>query len=142
MRFIHLVRDGRDMAFSENKFQLREVGALYSEALRTRLAGESDAVRAMALWAAINRDARRYGDTHLQDRYVCIRFEDLCARPRSVLQELLDFAGCGPEHLERAMAEVLPPPTLGRWRQQDPALMARVLEEGRQALEIFGYTED
>lgn len=142
MRFIHLVRDGRDMAFSTNQFQLQAVGELYVGALRHRLAEAPEPVRAIALWSAINRDVKRYGEAHLGVRYRCVRFEDLCARPRQTIQTLFDFLRCGDQNLENALREVNPPNTLARWRQHDPGLAQQVVQEGREGLDAFGYVDD
>src|SRR5207237_6942483 len=46
LRFLHVVRDGRDMAYSENQVQLRKHG----DALLGAGAAEPEAVRSIRLW--------------------------------------------------------------------------------------------
>jgi len=53
MKFLHLVRDGRDMAFSNDKFQLRALGNFYMKDLRARLADAPEPVRAIAPWSRV-----------------------------------------------------------------------------------------
>ena len=75
LRFLHVVRDGRDMAFSRTSpaAQARRRGA------RPRW-DEAEALRSIALWREINLRAADYGERELGDRYLRLRFEDLCAR--------------------------------------------------------------
>ena len=60
-RFLHLVRDGRDMAFSDNQVQLRKHG--------DAVLGSDDeapgAVRSISLWSDVNLRAADYGERKL-----------------------------------------------------------------------------
>ena len=49
------------------------------------------------------------------------------------------FIGAPPDHLEEAAREVEAPPSTGRWKSQDAALLPRLLEEGAEALQKYGY---
>lgn len=78
-RFVHLIRDGRDVAVS-----MRNAGPAMAF-------GPVTAASAARLWAKAVRDARTarcFGD-----RYIEIRYEDLLRDTRSVLAEI--FAACG-----------------------------------------------
>ena len=133
LRFVHVVRDGRDMAFSTNQNQLRKHG-------RAALGPERDAtpepVRSIALWSWINLRAADYGERELGDRYLRLRFEDLCVRPREEIRRLLAFFELRGD-LEALAREIEPP--LGRWRAQPPAAVAELEAAGRKALARFGY---
>jgi hypothetical protein len=48
LRFIHLVRDGRDMAFSRNQFQLKDFG---NSVLDPRLSDAPLPVRSISFWS-------------------------------------------------------------------------------------------
>src|SRR5205085_4800091 len=67
LRFLHLVRDGRDMAYSENQVQLRKHGdALLGEDDD----GASAALRSILLWQDVNVRAADYGEERLGPRYL------------------------------------------------------------------------
>jgi hypothetical protein len=133
--FLHLVRDGRDMAYSDNQVQLRKHG--------DALLGSDDetpgAVRSISLWNAVNFRAADYGEQKLGPRYLRVRFEDLCASPVAVVGEIFGFFGLDGDVERIAAEEVSTPETLGRWRLQDQPAVAVVERNGRAALERFGY---
>ena len=54
LRFLHVVRDGRDMAFSENQQQLKKHG---DAALDRKLRWQRKPYRSVALWAHVNGGA-------------------------------------------------------------------------------------
>jgi hypothetical protein len=134
LRFLHVVRDGRDMAFSENQVQLRKHG----DAVLGRGEGEAEAVRSIRLWCEVNLRAADVGE-RLGGRYLRIRFEDLCAEPEPVLARIFDFFGLEGDVERIAAEEVSAPPTLGRWRSQDPATLRALQSEAGEALSGLGY---
>jgi hypothetical protein len=121
------------MALSANQNQLRKHG----DAARVR-AELTPAARSMALWSWVNLDAKRYGEDRLGDRYLRVRFEDLCERPAEVAGLLLRFLGLDADAAPLA-AEITPPPSLGRWRTEDPAVVAELESVGGRALRELGY---
>jgi hypothetical protein len=136
LRFLHIVRDGRDMALSGNQNQLRKHGdaAPLPEGL-------SPAARSIALWSWVNLEARRYGKERLGDRYLRVRFEDLCDRPAEIVSRVLEFLELEGDPASLA-AEVTPPTSLGRWREETPALVAELEHVGGHALVELGYELD
>jgi hypothetical protein len=136
MRFVHVLRDGRDMAFSENQNQLYKHGHTLLTPIETH---ESQVLRSMLLWSRLNVLTADYGERALGRRYLRVRFEDLCRDPRPTVERLFDFLGLGREGLAAAVEEVTPPPTFGRWREQNPKTVAQLEETGRAALDRFGY---
>jgi len=138
-RFVHLVRDGRDMAFSDNQSQLIKRGRSYWGYSPQRYHGQRE--RSVALWAAVNSEAAEYGERVLGDKYLRIKFEDLCSDPVSVVSRLYDFSGLTAEVEHIAREEVAPPSSLGRWRQQNPRVLRRIetVAELAPALTRFGY---
>ena len=133
LKFLHVVRDGRDMALSTNQNQLRKHGDAAPIP-----SGLSEPMRSMALWSWVNLTAVRYGEEHLGDRYLRIRFEDLCARPVEIAGDVLGFFGiAGDPNL--ALDAVSAPASLGRWRDEPPATIAALEEQGAAALAELGY---
>jgi hypothetical protein len=134
LRFLHVVRDGRDMALSENQMQLRKHGDAVLGA-----SDEPQALRSIALWREVNLQAADFGERELGDRYLRVRFEDLCAEPAATVAEVMRFFGLDGDAGEIAAAEVKAPASLGRWREADPQLRATLSERAADALERFGY---
>ena len=141
VRFIHLVRDGRDMATSDNQNQPRKhYQALFGEAL-----DESDAGGSIQLWAAANLAIANWAERRLGPRYLRIRFEDLCADPVDEVARILEFSGFenAPDETIRAIATevVKPPESLGRWNELDVSAADTLTRRGTAALSYFGYAQ-
>lgn len=134
MRFVHVIRDGRDMALSGNQAQLGQYGE------HTVGSGaDQDPVRRIRFWARANSLAAEQGAALLGDRYTRIRYEDLCARPRKHARRLLIFAGGAQERLPAMTSEVQPPESLGRGREAEAGVLAEMEAAAGPALAEFGY---
>jgi hypothetical protein len=138
LKFIHLVRDGRDMAFSMNQRQLRNYGATL---LKDLPPASAEPVRAIALWSKVNLMRADFGERELGARYLRIRFEDLCAKPVPAIERILNFIGTSGDVEAIAKREVAPPATIGRWRSQDRQVIAEMHGVGESALRKFGYLD-
>jgi sulfotransferase family protein len=137
LRFVHVVRDGRDLAFGG-----RSRPDITSAYVDPELAHEAEPVRMLAFWAAANKLAKAVGDERLKDTYLVLRFEDLCHEPGPTVERLLRFSGADPSDrtlVAKAVAEVELSDSLGRWRSADPKLVEASVEIGAQALKQFGY---
>jgi hypothetical protein len=135
-RFLHLIRDGRDMAFSANQNQLNKYGGAM---IPPELAGWPRPVRSIALWSRINQWAADYGETTMRGQYLRVRFEDLCADPIPQVRRIWNFFGLAGDPAEAARSELAPPESLGRWRSEDPDVLGALHEYGGAALRRFGY---
>lgn len=133
LRFLHVVRDGRDMALSANQNQLRKHGDAAPIPFDL-----SPAERSMALWSWVNLTAARYGEEHLGDHYLRIRFEDLCARPVEVAGRMIEFLGLTGDPTAASHA-VATPASLGRWRAEPRATIEALEKQGGAALVELGY---
>jgi hypothetical protein len=134
LRFLHLVRDGRDMAYSSNQIQLRKHGAAILPPT-----DEPQPLRSIALWSAVNLAAADYGESTLGERYLRLRFEDLCAEPVATVAAILDFFELDGDAELIAADEVSRPETFGRWRTQDPSLVEPLVRRAATAIARFGY---
>jgi hypothetical protein len=135
--FVHVLRDGRDMALSNNQGQVtRHYLALFGEAPKT-----ADPLAAARLWCKANMEAAAWCERHRPDRYFPLRFEDLCAEPRASLRRLLDFLGwpVDDEALDRAAALIKPPGSIGRWRRLQPNQQVLLTTVAAEGLRRFGY---
>ena len=137
LKFIHVLRDGRDMVLSPNQNQLRKHGAAILT-WRERLFC-SVPERALILWGRVNLRAAQFGETDLPGNYLLVRFEDLCARPVETTAQIMNFLGAKVDPEPIARAEISPPATLQRWRSYPAPLIAKLEELGRESLRKFGY---
>jgi len=87
-RYVHLMRHGLDMAFSQNRRQVRRFGRLLDSDLEKHDVGPQDILR---YWIWANRrvvDVVRAADpsrTHI------VVFDDLCTAPAGEIARLLEF---------------------------------------------------
>jgi hypothetical protein len=137
LRFVHVVRDGRDLAFGGRARP--EVTSAYLDA---EMEDKPESVRLLAFWAASNRLAAEVAARELADRYLVLRFEDMCLQPEPTITRLLEFSGVAadPDLVARAATEVELSDSLGRWRSADPRAVEEAVKVGQQTLEQFGYT--
>jgi hypothetical protein len=140
-RFIHVVRNGLDMAYSSDRNQLNMVGDL--------VLGQTERqqplpLQAIAYWQRVNVAAADFGERHLGRRYLRVRFEDVCTSPERVCAELFEFVGAtyGAGHATAASEEVDIPLTIGRWRDHPAAEVHELMAVGQVALRRFGYWDE
>jgi hypothetical protein len=137
LKYIHVLRDGRDMAFSKNQNQLRKNGkAILTLKERWLLPLP---VRSLLLWDRVNLKAADFGETVLGENYLSIRFEDLCQEPVKTVERILRFLNVDADAEELARSEISPPSSIGRWRSQSPEMIARLEKVGERSLRRFGY---
>jgi len=137
LRFIQLLRDGRDMALSGNRVLLDRHGRAL---LGDRRTGDKQADQ-LALWALGNVRAADAAERLLGPRALRIRYEDLCAQPVRELERLVAFLErpLPDTVLERIAESVRPSPGLGRGRlDRSPGLVAATTRHA-DALRRFGY---
>lgn len=136
-RTAHLIRDGRDMAYSKNQNQLRDSPTLIPEELR----GAPEPVQSIALWSRVNLAAITFLEAHSPGGHLVILYEELCADPATHCRRLLDHLGIPVTGavLEKAMDSVKLAASTGRWKDADPAELEAVLAAGEPALSRFGY---
>jgi hypothetical protein len=138
-RIVHLVRDGRDMAYSRNQNQLRRHGR--------HVLPPSDkpiprAYASMMFWARVNLAAARFGERFIGSRYLLLRYEDLCADPGGVGVRLADAldSPAPRDQVRRAALDILQPSaSIGRWRDREQRKVVGLERRGEEALRAFNY---
>jgi len=138
MKFLHLIRDGRDMALSDNQNLLRASGRLLLGSEWQGTPVESQ----LALWELGNNIARTNARALLApDNYLLVRYEDLCLRPAVIIPEIIRFVGgdVGVTGVDALTALVRPSSRIGtgagilhECAHIDPHAFGRTLE-------CFGY---
>jgi hypothetical protein len=138
-KVVHLVRDGRDIAYSKNQNQLRQHGH------RVLPESEKRVPRAQAsitFWSHVNVAAARYGRRFLDGSYLVLRYEDVCSDPGEAAARLVDFldSPVSSESMRSAAAKLVrPSESLGRWREREPGKTRALERLGGEGLREFGY---
>jgi hypothetical protein len=140
VKFIHVLRDGRDMAFSKNQNQLRQHGRAILNWRERWFAAAP--LRSILLWERVNLRAARFGETQMGGNYLAIRFEDLCRQPAVTVGRILGFLGSDLDPEEIAAAEISPPGTLARWKSQPEPITRKLTTAAAESLGKFGYLEE
>ncbi|MBK7948325.1 MAG: sulfotransferase [Deltaproteobacteria bacterium] len=140
LRFVHLLRDGRDMALSQNHFLLEDHGRTI---LGDRMTGNAVDDQ-LELWARGNVRALEASERFLGSRALRIRYEDLCADPTTELDRLLDFLKrpLSRATVARIAGTVRPSPGLGRGRLDRSETLLAASARHAEALHRFGYATD
>lgn len=89
MKYIHVIRHGLDMAFSNNQIQLRNFGKRYSVDYPsdvTKLPAAS-----LEFWIRSNRKAIDTATTVFGKNFLLINFELLCSNPEKEMRKFFDF---------------------------------------------------
>lgn len=138
LRFVHFIRDGRDMAFSDNQKQLEKHG---KTVFRDGWPAFRRPLRSIELWNKVNLQAADFGEQVLGDQYLRVRFEDLCAQPVETIDAIFGFFGLSGDAEAVAAAEVRPPDSIGRWREEGKRLAADLERRAGEGLRRFGYLD-
>ena len=137
LKFLHVVRDGLDMAFSDNQLQLRDFGPAWLTADEQQLPVP---VRSALLWNRINTTAADLGEGKLGANYLWMRFEDLCLTPEPGLARLEAFTGRSfGDARAAALGRVQPPSSLKRGQRQEPEITQAVAAACAPGRRRFGY---
>ncbi|MGC1852031.1 MAG: sulfotransferase [Solirubrobacterales bacterium] len=132
---VHVIRDGRDIAFG-SEHRLKMAGSYAVPEWARDLPTE---VKLALLWDEPNRLAADFCEKNLGERYLRLRLEDVCANPEATAARLANFAEGAEIAPARVHSIVETPASLGRWRGRDPALVDEVEHAAGEGLARFGY---
>lgn len=138
LKYIHIVRNGLDMAFSTNLWQMNHWSHLYG-LVHTK--DTSLPLRQLRFWTAANRATINYGRTHMPDRFLVIQYEDFCAQPHFHLERIQKFIG---RSVHSDLTErLVRPTTIGRSEDRDLSLFpAEDLQDARSLQSIVDVLGD
>ena len=97
---VHLVRDGRGVAWSLAKAFAKDARGGVQEAIAPRSVG-----RTALAWRTVNAASRRVFDAHPRDRRLFLRYEDYVEDLAGALAPLDAFVGGGLESVAQSIAE-------------------------------------
>lgn len=135
LRYIHVVRHGLDMAFSNNQNQLHNFGWLVSD---TQAEPISTPEASLDFWIAANRRAEELGNRILGERFLVVNLDTLWQEPGPRVAELLNFVGLDADDaLVHRLGELpVQPSSSGRYRDHD---LTRFSPAQLDAVEALGF---
>lgn len=136
MKFIHIVRDGRDMAFSEKVSKLLRYAKFFSNDTWDSMLIPH---RSILFWKATNIAIASFGESRMPGNYLKIRFEDLCENPYGIVKILLKFLQIPNVDPAMLSSEIRRPPSIGRWHAFPIDIIDELEQVGGDALKKFGY---
>ena len=157
LRIIHLVRDGRDVMLSRLSRVIRMAIRPFN---RKIILGDADAQSwfgipitkrsinryrnefEMLTWVQFVAAARRYGQPLGPQRYVELRYEDMCLDPVPSVGKVFEFAGL---KMTASVADFLKANAqtdrISKWKALPPRKIAGAISIGKLLLDELGYTE-
>jgi len=139
-RYIHLIRDGRDLAFKEHLTDdpTRTLG----KRLGVVTGSEDDPphIRAARSWAYQERLFRAFARGIPADRLCSVRFESMVTEPLATVQRCADFLGLPmTEACREYLADKVNPAKAAQHLESDPALVSQVESAIGDELTACGY---
>ena len=118
MRYVHLLRSGLDMAFSQNKNQVRFWGPTF---LKRKPEEPPTPADTLEYFCEIHRRMTAMAvSPEFNNQIIFVHFEELCHQPEREIARLLDFLDLRPpgDRGISALANLVsPPPSIGQWRK-------------------------
>jgi hypothetical protein len=119
LKYIHLMRHGLDMAFSNNQQQLYNWGPLFG--VQPPLTKADEAAASLKYWLRSNQRVLQVGQKLGRQKFLVVNYETLCLSPDSEIQKIISFLNIAPsaENLAAAMRIPRKPKSIGRYRLHD-----------------------
>ncbi|MAX74273.1 MAG: hypothetical protein CMH66_11510, partial [Nioella sp.] len=137
MKYIHVMRNGLDMALSGNRQQLRNWGSHFN--IRQ---GDDESPEQVQLryWLATNRRAIELGESLLPKRFFLLNYDALCLSFHAEIYRLQNFLERQLSGEEISMiAGSIAPESIGRYRESAADTFT---SEERKAVQKLGFCVD
>lgn len=120
LKYIHVVRHGLDMAFSNNKQQLANWGYKYDIALTSTESEEELIYKQLSFWIKSTQEAFSVRKA-LNDNFLLINHTDFCHHPEEQITKILNFLELSVSKEQTAKLYQIPktPKTLNRYKKYD-----------------------
>ncbi len=115
MKYIHTIRNGFDMAFSNNHNQLYNWGKHYGVDITKMSLSKAS----FEYWYKANSKAIMQANRLFEDRFLLVQFEELCQNPEKEINKIIGFLGIENVSIPSLMKLVKVQPTTGRFKKQD-----------------------
>jgi hypothetical protein len=91
LKYIHVLRHGLDMAFSNNKQQLKNWGWKYNIILDENETGDELAIKQLDYWIESTKDVLEKSKQY-NNRFLLINHTNFCNQPKAVIDKILAFS--------------------------------------------------
>ncbi len=136
MKFIHVVRDGRDIAFYAEQSQFLQYARLFFGEKWNTLPLPHISI---LMWDATNVTIANYGEKKMGKNYLRIRFEDICEHPHAILKTLRHFLDGETFDIQSLIKEISQPNDIGAWHHYPLDFIDKLKSLGNKGLTKFGY---
>ena len=137
LRIIHMIRDGRDMATSNNTFLLKKHG----EILLGKNYSRSRTLSQLRLWTMGNLRAWEFGNKILGKNYMLVKYEDLYLSPNQIIRKIFKFFALDTSEIlvSKCASMVSSSVSIGRWKKTHDQHLISLESSTKRAMETFGY---
>lgn len=120
LKYIHVVRHGLDMAFSNNKQQLLTWGYKYDIHVQGNEKEDEVAYKQLEYWIKSTEESLKKGEK-LGDNFLLINHSTFCKSPKEQIDRIIEFSGLAVE--EEKLSELYKIPkqtkTIGRYQKHN-----------------------
>lgn len=135
LKFIHVIRDGRDMAYSANQNQtIKHYSMLFKERQEPKQLAE----RSIRLWNKVNTEANEWATKNMKNNYFLLHFEDLCEDAERTIHELFKWLKIKAP-IKPFLKLVKDPKTLKRYLDMPRKEQENLERHAKEGLIKFGY---
>ena len=134
MKYIHVARNGLDMAYSKNQNQLKFWGPHFiNEEFNIT------PYYSLKYWRIIHERVLHIGDS-MKDNFLFLNYDDFCIKPEKGIKQLFEFLGMEPDSvMSQLVSLVKPPDSIGRFKQHGTEIFA---EEDINFVKSLGFDVD
>lgn len=119
MKYIHVVRNGLDMAHSKNQHQLRLWGSHFIDE-----AFEITPYFSLRYWCIVHKRVLHIGRS-MNKNFLFLNYDDFCMNPKNGIKQLSEFLGLEVDPLmPQLLPLVKPPSSIGRFKNYGTEIFA------------------
>ena len=125
IKYVHVIRNGLDMAYSSNQAQLHSWGFIWG--IDPERIEHNPRWASLEYWIQANRQAMNTGRMMGSRRFMVLNFDQLCESPLDELWRLFSFLEVDTANiaLDHYSGKIRMPKTIGRYRQFDGSVFEK-----------------
>lgn len=137
-KYIHLIRNGLDMAYSSNSNQLRNWGFFFDIVPSELELEKRKNAFLLKYWVAANNFAISNAEQYMGHNFLLLNFEELCLFPDKSINRICDFLSItvSKEKKKNICNLIIPPGSIGRYKEHDLEVFD---ESDLKKLKDFGF---
>ena len=140
LKYVHVLRNGLDMAFSNNKQQLNNWGWKYQIHLTGNETKNEIAVKQLDYWIESTKDVIA-NSKGFENRFLMVKHSEFCNNPKKEIDKILEFCEISipPSKLEELYKIARTPSTADRYKNYDLSIFTQTQI---QFVEDMGFNID